>query len=51
MAKTIVVCGYGPGVSDAVARKFGSEGFSVATGPDFSQESIASKNNAEHWKF
>ncbi len=30
MAKTIVVCGYGPGVSDAVARKFGSEGFSVA---------------------
>ena len=30
MAKTIVVCGYGPGISDAVARKFGSEGFSVA---------------------
>ncbi len=30
MGKTIVVCGHGPGVSDAVARKFGAEGFSVA---------------------
>jgi short-subunit dehydrogenase len=30
MGKTIVVCGHGPGVSDAVARRFGSEGFSVA---------------------
>ncbi len=30
MTKTIVVCGHGPGISDAVARKFGSEGFSVA---------------------
>jgi NADP-dependent 3-hydroxy acid dehydrogenase YdfG len=30
MAKTIVVCGYGPGVSHAVARKFGSEGYQVA---------------------
>ncbi len=30
MSKTIVVCGYGPGISDAVARKFGAEGFSVA---------------------
>lgn len=30
MGKTIVVCGHGPGISDAVARKFGSEGFSVA---------------------
>jgi short-subunit dehydrogenase len=28
--KTILVCGYGPGISDAVARKFASEGFSVA---------------------
>jgi NADP-dependent 3-hydroxy acid dehydrogenase YdfG len=28
--KTIVVCGHGPGISDAVARKFGSEGFKVA---------------------
>lgn len=30
MSKTIIVCGHGPGVSDAVARKFGAEGFSVA---------------------
>lgn len=30
MTKTIVVCGYGPGISAAVARKFGSEGFRVA---------------------
>ncbi len=30
MAKTIVICGYGPGISDAVARKFGKAGFSVA---------------------
>jgi short-subunit dehydrogenase len=30
MAKTIVVCGYGPGISQAVARKFGSAGFQVA---------------------
>lgn len=30
MAKTILVCGHGPGISDAVARKFGAEGFSVA---------------------
>jgi NADP-dependent 3-hydroxy acid dehydrogenase YdfG len=30
MTKTIVVCGHGPGISDAVARKFGREGFSIA---------------------
>ncbi len=30
MSKTIVVCGHGPGISDAVARRFGSEGFRVA---------------------
>lgn len=30
MTKTIVVCGHGPGISEAVARKFGAEGFSVA---------------------
>jgi NAD(P)-dependent dehydrogenase (short-subunit alcohol dehydrogenase family) len=30
MAKTIVVAGYGPGVSAAVAEKFGAEGFQVA---------------------
>ena len=29
MSKTILVCGYGPGISDAVAKKFGAEGFSV----------------------
>jgi short-subunit dehydrogenase len=28
--KTIVVCGHGPGISDAVARKFGAEGYAVA---------------------
>lgn len=30
MAGTIVICGHGPGISDAVARRFGKEGFSVA---------------------
>lgn len=30
MAKVIAVCGYGSGISDAVARKFGADGFSVA---------------------
>lgn len=30
MAKTIVVVGFGPGVSTAVAERFGAEGFSVA---------------------
>jgi NAD(P)-dependent dehydrogenase (short-subunit alcohol dehydrogenase family) len=29
MAKTILVIGYGPGISAAVAKKFGAEGFSV----------------------
>ncbi len=27
---TIVVCGHGPGISDAVARRFGREGYAVA---------------------
>lgn len=30
MQKTIIVCGHGPGISDAVANRFGSEGFQVA---------------------
>jgi NADP-dependent 3-hydroxy acid dehydrogenase YdfG len=30
MAKTIIVCGYGSGISAAVAEKFGKEGYSVA---------------------
>jgi NADP-dependent 3-hydroxy acid dehydrogenase YdfG len=30
MAKTILVVGFGPGISTAVARKFGAAGFSVA---------------------
>jgi NAD(P)-dependent dehydrogenase (short-subunit alcohol dehydrogenase family) len=30
MSKTIMICGYGPGISRAVAEKFGAEGFSVA---------------------
>ena len=30
MQKTIVVCGHGPGISDAVANRFGGEGFQVA---------------------
>jgi NAD(P)-dependent dehydrogenase (short-subunit alcohol dehydrogenase family) len=30
MTKTIVVVGFGPGISTAVAEKFGAEGFSVA---------------------
>jgi NAD(P)-dependent dehydrogenase (short-subunit alcohol dehydrogenase family) len=30
MSKTILVGGYGPGISKAVAEKFGAEGFSVA---------------------
>lgn len=30
MAKTIIIAGYGPGISTAVAEKFGAEGFQVA---------------------
>jgi NADP-dependent 3-hydroxy acid dehydrogenase YdfG len=30
MPNTILICGYGPGISNAVARRFGKEGFSVA---------------------
>jgi len=30
MSKTLVVCGYGPGISAAVAEKFGAEGFRIA---------------------
>jgi NADP-dependent 3-hydroxy acid dehydrogenase YdfG len=30
MAKTIIVAGYGPGISSAVAEKFGAEGFQIA---------------------
>jgi NADP-dependent 3-hydroxy acid dehydrogenase YdfG len=30
MKETVVVCGHGPGISDAVARKFGKEGHPVA---------------------
>lgn len=30
MTQTIIVCGYGTGISDAVARKFGQQGFQVA---------------------
>ena len=30
MSKTILVCGYGPGISDSVVRRFAREGFWVA---------------------
>ncbi len=30
MSKTIIVSGFGPGISSAVAERFGSEGFTVA---------------------
>jgi NAD(P)-dependent dehydrogenase (short-subunit alcohol dehydrogenase family) len=30
MKHAIIVCGHGPGISDAVARKFGKEGYAVA---------------------
>jgi len=30
MTKTILVCGYGPGISNAVAERFGREGFAIA---------------------
>lgn len=30
MSKTIIVAGYGPGISNSVAERFGKEGFSVA---------------------
>lgn len=30
MSKTILICGHGPGISHAVARRFGAGGFSVA---------------------
>jgi len=29
MGKAILVCGYGPGISDALASRFGAEGFAV----------------------
>lgn len=28
--RVMVVCGYGPGISSAVARRFGNEGFELA---------------------
>jgi len=30
MTRTLIVCGHGSGISDAVARKFGQQGFAVA---------------------
>ncbi|MBC7975508.1 MAG: SDR family NAD(P)-dependent oxidoreductase, partial [Myxococcales bacterium] len=30
MAKNILIAGYGPGISTAVAERFGAEGFQVA---------------------
>src|SRR4051812_46845146 len=30
MSKTIAICGYGPGISHAMAERFGAEGFAVA---------------------
>lgn len=30
MAKTILICGYGPGISSAIAERFGAEGYAVA---------------------
>lgn len=30
MSKTILVCGHGPGISDAVARRYGAAGYAVA---------------------
>jgi NADP-dependent 3-hydroxy acid dehydrogenase YdfG len=30
MAKTILIAGYGPGISNAVAEKFGAEGYQIA---------------------
>lgn len=30
MPKTIIICGYGPGISNAVAEKFGAAGFQLA---------------------
>lgn len=44
MSKTIVVVGYGPGISTAVAEKFGAEGFSVslvARNPENLAEGVA----------
>ena len=32
MSKTIVVVGFGPGISTAVAEQFGAEGFAVGAG-------------------
>jgi NADP-dependent 3-hydroxy acid dehydrogenase YdfG len=29
MSKSVLICGYGPGISKAVAEKFGAEGFTV----------------------
>jgi NAD(P)-dependent dehydrogenase (short-subunit alcohol dehydrogenase family) len=45
MGKTILVVGFGPGISTAVAEKFGSSGFSVALVAR-SQEGLAAGVNA-----
>lgn len=45
MSRTIIIVGFGPGISMAVAEKFGSEGFSVvlvARSPDRLAEGVAS---------
>jgi NAD(P)-dependent dehydrogenase (short-subunit alcohol dehydrogenase family) len=37
MSKTILICGHGPGISAAVAKRFGRENFQVSMslyGPD-----------------
>jgi NAD(P)-dependent dehydrogenase (short-subunit alcohol dehydrogenase family) len=41
MSKTIVICGYGPGISAAVARRFGREGFQVALVARYAQRLAA----------
>ena len=40
MSKTIVVVGFGPGISTAVAEKFGAEGFSVG---------LVARNSTRGW--
>lgn len=47
MAKTILICGYGTGISVALAEKFGAEGFAVALAARTAERLDASAKSLE----
>jgi NAD(P)-dependent dehydrogenase (short-subunit alcohol dehydrogenase family) len=47
MPKTIIVCGYGVGISDAVAQRFASEGFQIAIAARNAQKLAAAQQALE----